>query len=274
MPPIRVMVNGLPGNMAACVAGHVLAADGFELVPFSLTGPEIQQSRFEVEDVSVELILPENRQKALFQLKEISPFISADYTHPSAVRDNAGFYCQNSLPFVMGTTGGDRDAVAAAVEKSDICALVAPNMGKQIVGFQAMMAHGAQNFPGIFSGFSLKIKESHQKGKADTSGTAKAMVTYFNDMGVPFSFDQIQKERDPAVQKEVWKVPEEFLAGHGWHEYTLTSEDGTVEFQFSHKVNGRDIYAKGTLDAVAFLNEKISQGHKGRVFDMMDVLRG
>ena len=31
-----------------------------------------------------------------------------DYTLPSAVMDNAEFYCQHNVPFVMGTTGGDR----------------------------------------------------------------------------------------------------------------------------------------------------------------------
>jgi 4-hydroxy-tetrahydrodipicolinate reductase len=28
-----------------------------------------------------------------------------DYTHPSAVNENAVFYAENDLPFVMGTTG-------------------------------------------------------------------------------------------------------------------------------------------------------------------------
>ena len=31
-----------------------------------------------------------------------------DYTHPSAVNANAVFYARHHLPFVMGTTGGDR----------------------------------------------------------------------------------------------------------------------------------------------------------------------
>ena len=38
-----------------------------------------------------------------------------DYTLPSACNENAAFYCSNRLPFVMGTTGGDRDAMAAEV---------------------------------------------------------------------------------------------------------------------------------------------------------------
>ena len=57
--------------------------------------------------------------------------------------------------------------------------------------------------------------------------------------------------------------------------YTLTSEDQTVTFEFTHNVNGRDVYALGTLDAVVYLHEKISQGIQGRVFfSMIDVLQG
>ena len=70
------------------------------------------------------------------------------------------------------------------VEASSIPAVIAPNMAKQIVGFQAMMEFAAKEFPNLFKGYSLEIIESHQKGKADTSGTARAMVGCFNQLGV------------------------------------------------------------------------------------------
>jgi 4-hydroxy-tetrahydrodipicolinate reductase len=146
-------------------------------------------------------------------------------------------------------------------------------MAKQIVGFQAMMAQAARLFPGLFEGYSLEIRESHQKGKADTSGTAKAMVKYFNDLGLPFVEADIRKEREPERQKNLWGIPEEFLTGHGWHTYTLTSADGTVRFEFSHNVNGREIYARGTLDAIAYLHAKLQQGVRGKVFSMIDVVQ-
>jgi 4-hydroxy-tetrahydrodipicolinate reductase len=173
----------------------------------------------------------------------------------------------------MGTTGGDREALLKTVEGSRVAAVIAPNMVKQIVGFQAMMAWSADTFPGLFNGYTLEINESHQKGKADTSGTAKAMVGYFNKLGIPFSVDEIRKERDPERQQAVWGIPEEYLAGHGWHTYTLISDDRTVKFQFTHNVNGREIYANGTIDAILFLNEQLGQGACGKVFSMIDVLK-
>ncbi|NVM25714.1 MAG: dihydrodipicolinate reductase [Desulfobacterales bacterium] len=275
MNRIRVMVNGIPGNMASNVARHILVDDRFDLISQSLTGPEITESEHSIGSVTIRLIHPDVREQAITEIVEREgPFISVDYTHPSAVNGNAEFYSRHDLPFVMGTTGGDRKQLEDTVCSSSIPAVIAPNMAEQIVGFQAMMEWTANTFPGLFKGYSLEIKESHQKGKADTSGTAKAMVGYFNNLGVPFSEEDIRKERDPEVQKTVWGIPEEHLAGHGWHTYSLVSNDRTVSFEFSHNVNGRDVYAKGTLDAITYLHNKVQEGAKGRVYTMIDVLKG
>ncbi len=275
MKRIKVMVNGLPGKVAGVVARHVVENDRFELIPYSLTGPEITDSEFKINDFNIQLVLPDMSEKIINNIKiGTGNLICIDFTHPSAVNSNAEFYCRNNLPFVMGTTGGDRELLDQTVARSSISAIIAPNMAKQIVGFQAMMEYTAKTFPGLFTGYSLKIEESHQKGKADTSGTAKAMTKYFNSFGIPFSEDEIIKERDPEIQKNIWKIPEEYLDGHGWHKYTLISGDGTVRFEFSHTINGREIYGEGTLDAVSYLHEKIRSGILGKVFTMIDVLKG
>jgi 4-hydroxy-tetrahydrodipicolinate reductase len=269
------MVNGLPGKVAAVVARHVSADPRFTLIPCSFTGPEISEAEVRVEGAAVRLLRPDAREAALPELEtRHGSFLSVDYTHPSAVNANAEFYCRHRLPFVMGTTGGNRQELEDTVRRSEIAAVIAPNMAKQIVAFQAMMEFAAQSFPDLFKGYRLEVRESHQKGKADTSGTARAMVGYFNRLGVPFREDQIAMERDPQVQKTRWGVPEEHLTGHGWHTYRLTSADGTVRFEFTHNVNGREIYAFGTMDALIYLEKQIAAGACGRVFTMIDVLRG
>ena len=275
MEPIKVMVNGLPGNMSQVVAENLLADSRFELIPFSLTGPEITESTTHVSSCSIRLVQPDAREDMILQIKSSTgPFIIVDYTHPSAVNGNTEFYCRHHLPFVMGTTGGDRLKLEQTVKESTTVAVIAPNMAKQIVGFQAMMAYAAEKFPNLFEGYSLEINESHQQGKADTSGTAKAMVKHFNALGIPFTEENITKERDPEHQKEVWGIPESAIKGHGWHTYSLLSADKTVRFGFTHNVNGRKIYARGTLDALAYLSDKLHQGAKGRVYSMIDVLQG
>jgi len=268
------MINGLPGNVTQVIARQAIADDRFQVIPYSFTGPEIEIKHCHIDGLAIELIGPGDRSARVGDIKAAEEgFISIDFTHPSAVNENAAFYCQHRLPFVMGTTGGDRDLLTATVVQSTNTAVIAPNMAKQIVGLQAMMAHAAERFPNLFKGYQLSVRESHQSGKADTSGTAKAMVGYFNRMGVVFGEDQIQKERDPERQCNMLGIPTEYLTGHGWHTYTLNSADKTVKFEFTHNINGREIYGEGTLDAVTFLNHKIAQGAKGEVFSMIDVLK-
>ena len=275
MEKIKVMVNGIPGNVSRTIARHILADPRFELIPYSLTGPEIQDTEHTVADMTLQLIQADKKEQAIATIKKSQPdFLSVDYTHPSAVNANAEFYCRCGLPFVMGTTGGDRQQLEETVVSSSIAAVIAPNMAKQIVGFQAMMEYAADTFPELFRGYTLEIKESHQKGKADTSGTAKAMVRYFNKLGVSFSEGQIIKMRDPDIQATQWGIPREHLAGHGWHTYTLVSEDRTVRFEFTHNVNGREVYAKGTLDALLYLSQRVKAGARGQIFTMIDVLKG
>jgi 4-hydroxy-tetrahydrodipicolinate reductase len=270
----KIMVNGLPGNMASNVARHALADGRFEVISQSLTGPEITETQTIIDSLSIRLILPKDRDQAISTIKEREGFfLVVDFSLPPAVNSNAEFYCKHGLPFVMGTTGGDRKLLEDTVLASSVSAVIAPNMAKQIVGFQAMMEYASKTFPDLFKGYSLEIKESHQKGKADTSGTAKAMVRYFNSLGLPFAEEDITKERDPEIQKNVMGIPEEYLSGHGWHTYRLDSNDKTVHFEFTHNVNGRDVYAMGTLDALIFLDKKIKQGSKGKVFSMIDVLK-
>ncbi len=268
----KIMINGLPGNVAKMLVRHAVDDNRFELVPYSLTGPEITDTAYFYNGREIALIGPDRRETSVKDFGD--DVIAIDFTHPSAVIDNVIFYCSHHIPFVMGTTGGDREALTAIVEQSAGCAVIAPNMTKQIVGFQAMMAYAAENFPGLFSDYDLEIMESHQQGKADTSGTAKAMVGYFNRLGIDFGQEQIIQVRDPEIQRDQLEIPEEHLAGHGWHTYTLVSPDKTATFRFVHNINGRDIYAQGTFDAVIFLAGMLARGETGRVFSMMDVLKG
>jgi 4-hydroxy-tetrahydrodipicolinate reductase len=275
MNRLKIMVNGMPGNVAASIAKHILTDDRFELVRHSLTGPDIISSEYVIDTIPIQLVTPDIRDAAIEKIKETEgPFITVDFTLPVAVNDNATFYCRHELPFVMGTTGGDRSLLEKTVFNSSILAVIAPNMAKQIVGFQAMMEYAAENFPGLFAGYSLEIRESHQKTKVDTSGTAKAMVHYFNKLGVRFAENDIIKIRDPEIQQNDWKIPEEYLSGHAWHTYTLDAPDKTAQFTFSHNINGRDIYSWGTFDAIMFLQKKIEARSKGTVFTMIDVLKG
>ncbi|XP_042501952.1 4-hydroxy-tetrahydrodipicolinate reductase 2, chloroplastic-like isoform X2 [Macadamia integrifolia] len=247
---------------------------GIQLVPASFSTSMETGQIVEVGGQNIQVFGSSEREGILVSIfKEHPNLVVVDYTVPGAVNDNAALYCKVGVPFVMGTTGGDRERLYKTVEDSNVYAVISPQMGKQVVAFLAAMEIMADQFPGAFSGYSLEVMESHQAGKLDTSGTAKAVVSCFQKLGVSFDIDQIQKIRDPKQQLVMVGIPEEHLSGHAFHLYNLTSPDETVTFEFQHNVCGRSIYAEGTVDAAIFLAKKVGSKSDKRIYNMIDVLR-
>lgn len=274
-----VMINGIFGKMGSAVASSARQRPGFAIVPVTLTNDAKDAGARRVEDVDVEaayigpggVSAKETLERAL---RAYPGMIVVDYTSPEAVNANAALYVECGAPFVMGTTGGDREAMLELVKRSATYAVIAPQMGKQVVAFQAAMKLMAEQFPGAFAGYTLRVTESHQSSKKDTSGTAKAIVASFNDLGCGFDVKDIELVRDVPSQVGKMGVPEEHLLGHAFHTYRLTSADGTVSFEFQHNVCGRNIYAEGTVDAVGFLGRKVEAKDSKTLYDMIDVLKG
>lgn len=277
--PVPIMVNDLTGKMGRAVADAVVArgADQCFLVPVALSGQAKDPVDVGGVEVEIRSVLDGDAGATLDELKSKYPgMIVVDYTLPAAVNANASLYVKHGTPFVMGTTGGDRESLADEVRASRLPAVIAPQMGKQVVAFQAAMRLMAENFPGAFTGYTLTVTESHQSSKVDTSGTAKAIVQSFNDLGCGFDIEDARLVRDEPTQLGEMRVPKEHLLGHAFHTYKLTSPDGSVGFEFQHNVCGRSIYAEGTVDAALFLAQKTqSETSPGEetLFDMIDVLK-
>lgn len=63
--------------------------------------------------------------------------------------------------------------------RGEIGVFQAPKGPKRLRKRQLRLSRMARDFPGAFAGYKLEVTESHQKTKADTSGTAKAMAPRF-----------------------------------------------------------------------------------------------
>ena len=53
MSPIKVMVNDLPANVTQMIASHVARDEALTLLPYSLTGPEIDIDRIAIENIDI-----------------------------------------------------------------------------------------------------------------------------------------------------------------------------------------------------------------------------
>ncbi|TVU47757.1 hypothetical protein EJB05_07366, partial [Eragrostis curvula] len=268
-----ILVNGCTGKMGVAVA-EAAASRGLHLVPVSFSSREDLDRTIQIGHTDVRIYGPSAREDVLSSvIDEFPDVIVVDYTTPDSVNLNADLYCKFGLPFVMGTTGGDKQLLYKSVEDSKNYALISPQMGKQVVAFVTAMKIMAEQFPGAFSGYNLEVLESHQAGKLDTSGTAKDVITCFEKLGAPYDMNRIVKIRNPEQQLEMVGVPEEYIDGHAFHLYHLTSPDDSVSFEFQHNVCGRSIYAEGTVDAAIFLHKKVQSKDSKRIYDMGDVLR-
>lgn len=243
-PKVAVMVNGLPGAMGKEVAAACLRR-GLAVCSVGLTGPQIEEESVEVDDgeggqkQTVRLVkgpltgngdeeCDARLQGLLAGYRDSKTrLIAVDYTHPTAVNPNGKLYARHKLDFVMGTTGGDREKLMDDVAAGGIYAVIAPNMAKQIVALQAGLETMAATFPGAFEGYTLNVVESHQSSKADTSGTAKALISSFGKLlGKAYHVeDVIRMIRDREGQLG-FGVPEAGLGGHAFHTYQLLSPDG------------------------------------------------
>ena len=280
-----VMINGITGKMGHAIANSVIKREGFILVPHAFAVAIPAEKKLTFGDVVIDdffNVEKEGKEKAVAKLKEIqskyankdgSKFIVVDFTVPDAIDGNIAMYVEAMVPFVCGTTGGNREKFTKDVFDAKLPAVIAPQMGKQVVALQAAIKQMAESFPDAFKGYSMRVVESHQASKVDTSGTAKALIQSFNELGVGFDVSNVELIRDVDTQRDVMHIPEEYLLGHAYHTYTLTSADNTVSFEFQHNVCGRTIYAEGTVDAVGFLSRNLERPDGKTLFDMIDVLR-
>ena len=270
MSQYSLFMSGLPGRMATAVAEAAVESSDVELQPLALTGAS--ESSQNISGLNVELVHHQQSERFLESIKAKAGSIVVDYTHPDAVKGNVEFYTKHNIPFILGTTGGDYSDIESMVVESKTPAVIAPNMALPIVAITSMLTQAREDYPGVFDGYELTVRESHQKGKADTSGTAKALISEWQGMGADFKDENLSLCRDPEAQKSEWGIPDEYLTGHAYHTYDLKSDDGTAHFSLSHNILGRKIYALGTLHALRFLSKRLDDPVE-KSYNMIDVLR-
>lgn len=267
-----VTMSGLPGEVATLVAGDIIISPDLELASDSLSSERHQRpnSFCSIYTRPINLIPPVAHKNMLQEVRQLGGIV-VDFTRPDAVNRNAELYAETGVPFVMGTTGGDREKLLETVKRSKISAVIAPNMATPMVVLQAMLEFAANTFPNALEGWTQEFEESHQDTKKDTSGTAKAWKPMLESLGALMP-GEINSIRDRIRQKNELHVRN--LDAHAYHFVTLISPDRTTQINLSTKIDGRNVYVGGTLQAIRFLREKIQAGSQGEVFSMIDVLKG
>lgn len=255
-----IFISGLPGKMATLIAETLAQNESYDLLPLGMSS---RKHNFEYIDIHGQKLLLRD-----FCPKKSAPgTIAIDFTTPQNATLNAIHYVSLGIPFVMGTTGGDRRAMEEAVRSSQISAVIAPNMAVSIVEVQDEIKNLIDTSPNAYLGWRMTIRESHQATKRDVSGTAKALQAQLERLGAVME-GEIESIRDPQTQRQLGI---QNLEAHGYHWITLTSPQGEVK-RYPTVIEGRQPYVNGTLMAVKFLARKMREGSRGEVFTMSDVI--
>ncbi len=258
-----VLVAGLPGRMATLVAEELARDEGYDLLPFAVTSRRHNREtvQFGGQRVRLNDYIP-------FDIRQRRGTVAVDYSTPQSATTNALEYTILGLPFVMGTTGGNREELESMVKRSPVSAVIAPNMAVEVVAIQDELNDLITTSPDEFAGWRMTIRESHQATKKDVSGTAVAFRRQLEALGATLD-GEIESVRDPQVQRELGI---QNIDGHAYHWITLTNPDGETR-QYRTSIEGRQVYIAGTLMAVDFLAQKMRQGSRGEIFTMSDVIR-
>lgn len=84
---------------------------------------------------------------------------------------NAELYCKFKVPFVMGTTGGDRQLLYKTVQDSNVYSVISPQMGKQVIPMLQS--------PFCFSIFSIFLEEMVSSYHVHLIGNMKVPLNPF-----------------------------------------------------------------------------------------------
>ncbi len=282
-----IIVNGQPGKMAKIIAQAVLplwrdtsSGRKIGLLGASMTGQgmgasySLEPKNAGFKCFKITLVPPEEHDSFLKEMKEQRPneqIIAIDFVKGDGQADrNAQLYFENKIPFVMGSTGADYEAMDKLAREAGIPCLGFPNMDMRLGAWMYGVQQMAERFPGAFEGATVKIWESHQAGKADTSGTAKAMLNQFGELSrTELTIDDIAVIRDPKFQEAVLGVPKDFLGWHAYHNIEVRDNDGNSE-RLAFKRHGGASYARGTLKALDFLIDVIENKGEAKRYTMFD----
>ena len=214
-----VSVSGSPGKLATATINAIANSGKICLANFSLTGLEFSgQVRG-----GLNLIGPEQRLD--YDYPEIGMVLDATLAGP--LPGNVKFYCAKKWPMIIATSGGDWDLMTKEIEAAKLPALRISNAAIPVGALIAYLNYlvDEQKFsigPPSSPNVRLRVLESHQETKPDTSNTAREISNILFRMG--FKDNSSEMVRNKIYQKALFGIEDSYAAGHGLHFYEFCSD--------------------------------------------------
>ncbi len=175
--------------------------------------------------------------------------VNIEFTLPEGTLKNLEACIENNVNMVIGTTGFTQEGIEKIKKASEKIAIVfASNMS---VGVNLLFKLTQTAAAKTGENYSINISETHHVHKKDApSGTAKTIA-------------ELAEESSKTKVKNIESLREGEVIG----DHTITFESGEDIITITHHAKNRDIFAKGSLVAAKFLENKTSG-----LYNMQDVL--
>lgn len=271
---IRVAVCGACGRMGKRIIKSVSEAKDMKIVA-AIDEPESPKSGKDAGKISgmdrigVLIVGSEEIDK---ELKESDADILVDFTIAEAAVRNVKAAADAGIPVVVGTTGFSEkqfSEMAEAIKKSNIPAVISPNMSLGVNVFFKLVENTAKNL----KDYDMELVEAHHNQKADVpSGTALTAVKIAaNSSGKNFEKD-IKYGRSKG---EPGKRPKDEIGVHsiragsiaGEHNFMFAGANERLEIV--HKAQNRQAFVDGVIVAIRYTTKESTPG---KIEDMQDVL--
>lgn len=175
-----------------------------------------------------------------------------DASAAGAVAAHVEWAIETGTSLVVGATGWDRSFLdPARVAKAGIGIMVSPNFSLS-VAFLRRVAVALGRFAALDSGGSLAIVERHHAAKADApSGTAKLLADALVQGCPRYSGWNQGRAEEGRINIASLRAGSEI----GYHE--MRYETGADTIMLSHEADSRDIFAKGALAALRWIEGRV-----------------
>lgn len=145
-------------------------------------------------------------------------------------------------------------------EPLNIPVILCPNTNILMLKFMFMLEQVGYSF----SQYQINLTESHQSGKTSTPGTA---ITMAKSLGL--AEENIESIRDPKIQREELKIPEQSLNRHAYHRIEI-SDHQSCSISMETKVLGNSPYAEGVRQIIIAVSNNTLEKRLYQVTEFID----
>jgi 4-hydroxy-tetrahydrodipicolinate reductase len=237
---VRLAVTGTTGRMGRAVLAAAAEREDVEVV--------LAVSRSAAGEV-VEGVAVEPAAALPDLLVEREPAALVEFTAPESSVEYVAAAAEAGVPAVVGTTGfegAETDRLRAAAEQ--VAVLRGANFARGVQGLLAAVRAAVAALPG----YDVEVTETHHDGKRDApSGTAKTVVEAVETVRGPAERVHGREGEAPREQGEIGVHARRAGDVTGEHEVLLAGNH--EELRVTHRASSRDVFARGALDAAAWL---------------------